>query len=134
MKRAVVRGVPGPVVNIIEADDRFRLPGFTIVNATSATKRGGLWDGIVFSPPPAEPIARQRLRMEVRLDQFRIALAEAGRLAAVEAAVMANPRAEVTWQYGGTIHRNSPLVMVAATAMTPAQMDAIFRAAMRVEI
>lgn len=132
MKKAVIES--GVVVNIIVADDDFSLPGKTLVTATAATQRGGLWDGSVFSPPPPEPIARQRRRMEARLDQFRIALAEAGRLAAVETVVMADPRATVTWQYGGTIHRNSPLVTIATTAMTPAQMDTIFRAAMRVEI
>ncbi len=131
MKKAVIRS--GVVVNIIEADDAFRLPGATLVPVTAATQMGGLWDGTVFSPPRPEPIARQRRRMSVRLDQFRIALAEAGRLVAVETAVAADPRAAVTWEYGGTIQRNSPLVTVAAGAMTPAQMDTVFRAAMAVE-
>ena len=131
MKKAVIRS--GVVVNIIEADDAFSLPGATLVPVTATTQMGGLWDGSVFSPPPPEPIARQRRRMTVRLDQFRIALAEAGRLAAVDAVVMADPRAAVTWQFGGMIQRNSPLVAVAATAMTPAQMDMVFRAAMAVE-
>ena len=132
MKKAVIKS--GVVVNIIEADDSFRLPDATIVPATPETQMGGLWDGSVFSPPPAEPIARQRRRMVARLDQFRIALAEAGRLVAVETAVMADPRAAITWEYGGAIKRNSPLVIVAATAMTPMQMDTVFRAAMRVDI
>ena len=131
MKKAVIES--GVVVNIIEADDDFRLPGATLVPVTAATQRGGLWDGSVFSPPPPEPIARQRRRMEVRLDQFRIAIAEAGRLAAVDTVVMADPRAAVTWQYGEMIRRTSRLASIASTAMTPAQMDAVFRAAMKVE-
>jgi len=131
MKKAVIES--GIVTNIIEADENFAPEGMTLVPATAATQMRGRWDGDVFLPPPAEPIARQRRRMEVRLDQFRIALAEAGRLIAVESVVMADPRAAITWEYGGAIHRNSPLVAVATTAMTPAQMDTIFRAAMRVE-
>jgi len=132
MKKAVIES--GIVTNIIEAEDDFAPDGMTLVPVTAATQMGGRWDGAVFSPPPAEPIARQRRRMEARLDQFRIALAEAGRLAAVETVVAADPRAAITWEYGGTIHRNSPLVAVAAIAMTQAQMDTIFRNAMRVEI
>jgi hypothetical protein len=133
MRRAVIDG--GVVVNIIEADADFTLPGVVLADADGTEQIGGTWDGAVFGPAPAEPIEAERDRMEVTLAQLRIALAEAGLLTAVEARVAAHPRASVIWEYGGTIRRNSPLIAAATgPGVTDETIDGTFRAAMRVEV
>jgi hypothetical protein len=134
MRRAVIEG--GIVANIIEADADFAPGGMMLVDAEDAGARiGGTWDGAAFGPPPPVAIERERDAMTVTLAQLRIALAEAGLLAAVEARVLATPRAATIWEYGGAIRRNSPLIAAATGAgVTDEAIDTVFRAAMRVEV
>jgi hypothetical protein len=133
MRRAVIDG--GVVVNIIEADADFTLPGVVLADADGTEQIGGTWDGAAFGPKPPPPIEEERDGMAVSLAQLRIALAEAGLLAAVEARVAAHPRASVIWEYGGAIGRNSPLIAAAAGgAVTDETIDSIFRAAMGVAV
>lgn len=73
---------------------------------------------------------------EVTMRQARLALLQAGKLAAVDAAIngMSEPAktaARIEWEYSGTVKRNQPLVLALAPALrlTSAQLDALFVAA-----
>jgi hypothetical protein len=133
MRRAVIDG--GIVTNIIEADAGFTLPGAVLADADGTEQIGGTWDGAAFGPKPPPPIEEERAGMVATLAQLRIALAEAGLLAAVEARVAAHPRASVIWEYGGAIGRNSPLIAAATgPGVTDEAIDTVFRAAMGVAV
>jgi hypothetical protein len=107
----------------------------TVVSATPDARIGGLWDGSVFSPPPPEPAARERLGMSVSNAQLRIALENAGQLAAFEARAMAAPVPAIIFEYGGQIRRESALIaQVKDATFTDAVIDNLFRAAIDVEM
>jgi hypothetical protein len=77
-------------------------------------------------PPPAS----------VTMRQARLALLQAGHLAAVTAALAATPgmageAARIEWEYASTLERDSPLVQAFAAqlGLTGADLDALFTAA-----
>lgn len=73
---------------------------------------------------------------EVTMRQARLALLQAGKLAAVDAAINALPEptksaARIEWEYSGTVRRRQPLVLALAPALglNDAALDALFIAA-----
>lgn len=68
---------------------------------------------------------------EVTLAQARTALRRAGILNAVDAAIRNSGNAEMldAWEYGNTLHRNSPMLKVMATALSlsDSQVDQLFK-------
>lgn len=77
---------------------------------------------------PAPPVPQ-----EVTMRQARLALAEAGLLPAVDAAIagMTEPQrtaALIEWEYSGTVQRDKPLVLALASSLglTEAQLDELF--------
>lgn len=84
---------------------------------------GRRWTGATFEDVPAGPPAVISPR------QFRLALASAGLLDAVEAAVAAADQAtRITWEYATEVRRSDPLLGAMATAMgkTDAEVDSLF--------
>jgi len=88
-------------------------------------------------PATQEQVAARELaaRSEQRVDmaQARLALLQAGHLAAVDAAIAAMPGAEgsaarIEWGYRSTVRRGSPLVqsMAAVLSLTESDLDALF--------
>jgi len=84
----------------------------------------------VASLPPPEP---PRVPQEVTMRQARLALAGAGKLEAVSAAIESLPEsqriaARIEWEYSGSVQRTKPLVLALAPAlgMTSAQLDQLF--------
>ena len=73
---------------------------------------------------------------EVTPRQARLALAAAGKLAAVDAAIdalsePARAQARITWDYSTMVHRDNPVLpaLAAALGMTDAEVDALLAAA-----
>lgn len=73
---------------------------------------------------------------EVTMRQARLALLQAGKLAAVNAAVAAMPgaagdTARIEWEFSSTVERHRPLVeaLGASLGMTADQLDDLFRTA-----
>jgi hypothetical protein len=76
--------------------------------------------------PPAVPA-------EVTMRQARLALAAAGKLAAVDAAIssLSEPQksaAQIEWEYSAAVRRTQPLVLALAPAigLSDEQLDALF--------
>lgn len=108
--------------------------------ARSMHAREMVEQGVTIAPysEPAPEIPGQ-----VSMAQARIALEEAGKLAAVEAAIASlknkqKKRAEVAWEYATTVTRNGSLVRLLskhpAVNMTDAEIDALMVAASEVEL
>lgn len=88
--------------------------------------------GEALPTPPTAPY----VPAEVTMRQARLALLQAGKLAAVDAAIngMSEPQktaARIEWEYSGTVKRQQPLVLALAPALglTAAQLDALLVAA-----
>lgn len=121
----------GVVVNTIEVESLDFLPN--LVEATEGSI-GWLYDGEVFSPPPAPPAP---VPDNVTMRQARLALLGAGLLDDVDAAIAAIPNetqrraAQIEWEYATTVERASPLIgqLAPALSLTEAQMDQLFIAA-----
>jgi len=97
----------------------------------------GMWrayePGDTLPTPPDVPYVPPA---EVTMRQARLALLQAGKLAAVDAAINALPEptktaARIEWEYSGTVRRRQPLVLALAPALglNDAQLDALFIAA-----
>ena len=97
------------------------------------------WDGTewVHTPPdPAEILAAERARMVCSRFQARAALHAAGLLDQVQAAVdQADPFVRLAWADAVEFRRTSPTVLALAQTLglSDAQVDEVFRAAMRIE-
>lgn len=81
----------------------------------------------------AEVVIPPKAPTEVTMRQARLALADAGLLPAVDAAIegMQEPQktaARIEWEYSGTVQRNKPLVLALAPALglTETQLDELF--------
>ncbi len=67
--------------------------------------------------------------------QMRIALHDAGELAAVNLIALSDDRAAIVWEYATVILRNSPFIDALGTAhYTEEQIDGFFLEAMKVEV
>lgn len=105
----------GKVVNSIEAEGPDVLPGLTLVLPKGGSDIGWTWDGQNYSPPAPVPPSPPD---ETHAAWLRAALAEAGKLDAVDAAVeAAGPVKLALWQYATTIRRDDPDVMAIAGAL-----------------
>lgn len=89
----------------------------------------GTWTPPPAPPPPGPPTV-------VTMRQARLALLQAGKLAAVAPAIAALPSpakeaAQIEWEYSTEVQRSWPLVQALAPAlgMTNADLDALFIAA-----
>ena len=90
--------------------------------------------GLVEVPEPAPPVtpAPPAVPGSVSPRQARLALLNAGKLDAVEAAVAAGPQStRIAWEYGLEISRGDQLVveLAAALNLSDAEVDDLFRAA-----
>ena len=90
---------------------------------------GGTWTPPPAPPPPGPPTV-------VAMRQARLALLQAGKLAAVAPAIAALPSpqkeaAQIEWEYSTDVQRDWPLVKALAPALglTEADLDALFTAA-----
>jgi hypothetical protein len=70
----------------------------------------------------------------VSMAQARVALSNAGLLAAVNSAAAASPATAIAWEYATELHRDSPtlLGLGAALKLSSAQIDALFVTASKV--
>lgn len=89
----------------------------------------------VYSDEPPPPIT-PKCPASVTMRQARLALNEAGKLAAVNAAVAAMPgvtgdEARIEWEFSSTVERHRPLVtsLASALALSEAQLDDLFNRA-----
>ncbi|MBS0430493.1 MAG: hypothetical protein JSR41_24670 [Proteobacteria bacterium] len=82
-----------------------------------------------YVPPPFVPVPPRSVTMR----QARLALLEAGHLAAVNAAIAAMPRpskeaAQIEWEFAANVERNSPFLgsLSSALGMDEDQLDQLF--------
>lgn len=106
--------------------------GVVLVERVTDTEWRAYEQGDTLPTQPAVPY----VPAEVTMRQARLALLQAGKLAAVDAAIngMSEPAktaSRIEWEYSGTVKRNQPLVLALAPALglTSAQLDALFVAA-----
>jgi len=116
-----------------------------VVEAEGEPAEGGPWldvTGKVVGPGCTTPdggatwLPATAQVAEVTPRQARLALAAAGKLAAVDAAIgalsePARTQARITWDYSTMVQRDNPvlLALAAALGMTDAEVDALFAAA-----
>ena len=86
-----------------------------------------------------QSLAASRAGMIASAMQVRLALLAIGRLAEVETIVAASDTAtQIAWDKAGEFHRLSPTIAALAPAATPpftdADLDALFTAAMAIEV
>lgn len=119
MRYHVIEG--GKVANTILCDDPALLPGLTLVEATSGDI-GWTYSNGVFSPPQVA----SEVPSEIHIAWLRAALAEAGALTNVNAAVAAAGAVkQALWEYATTIRRADPDVGAIAGALS-LDLDALF--------
>ena len=104
------------------------------VEAPDEVTHGWAFNGTSWTPPPAPPPPGPPTVVSMR--QARLALLQAGKLAAVAPAIAALPSpqkeaAQIEWEYSTEVQRSWPLVQTLAQAlgMTEADLDALFTAA-----
>ena len=101
--------------------------------------RPSIGDGYVdgkFVPAPKPPAPPEPIPGAVTMRQARLALIDAGKYAQVNAAIHSMPgaeglRAQVEWDFAGTVERASPIVgmMGQLLALDEEQLDNLFRSA-----
>lgn len=121
----------GRVVNHAEADSDFAAGQGWVPAADS--RIGDLWDGSVFTSPPAPPVP---VPVAVTMRQARLALLHAGKLAAVTAAISGLPSpqkeaAQIEWEYSQEVQRHNGFVaqLGPVLGLDAAALDALFVAA-----
>ncbi len=128
-RMAVVSG-DGMVVNVVEANEGFTLPGMTLVASATAGVGDSYANGSFTRPPPLpEPVPE-----EVTDLQARLALSAAGLLASVDSAVAGSSEAVRVWYDRAlTWRRDSEHIAALAPALglTSEQIDLLFRDAAR---
>lgn len=84
-------------------------------------------------PTPADPPPPAPIPDEVSMRQACLALAQAGKLTAVDAAINAMPQpqqtfARIEWERGSTVNRNHDLTLqlAAAIGLSSADLDSLF--------
>jgi hypothetical protein len=126
-------GVSTGAVKQIE-EDAGTAPGWVPV-APPAVADGqiAIWASTQWVTQSALPTPAPAVPVSVTQRQARLALNQAGKLSAVDAAIAAlpdpqNTGARIEWEYASTIDRNSALVATLGVALgiTDADMDALF--------
>lgn len=113
MRCAVVQD--GLVVNVIEAEPGFLVPG-TLVIPSEVGAPGWTYDGSTFHRPVSPQIEAPA---DVHVAWLRAALAEAGKLDQVDAAVTSKGAVKkALWDYATSISRSDPDVIAVATALS----------------
>jgi len=114
------------VVNVIEAEPGFEIPGFLLVQTDEAGPR---WtydpDSGEFSPPPQPP---ETIPQVVTMRQARLALLQVGKLAMVDTAIAGLPEpdrtaAQIEWEYSQEVQRDKPFVLMLAPALGLSEED-----------
>ena len=118
----------GVVTNAIAASAEFAASIGAVANTENAAV-GWLYSRGVFSAPPvAPPVVPEFVSMR----QMRLAMLEAGLLAAVNDAVAAmtgaaGDAARIEWEFAAEVSREQPLML--SLGLTSKQLDALFIAA-----
>jgi hypothetical protein len=93
-------------------------------------QQGWTFDGTTWAAPAPEPTPVPRT---VSMRQARLALLQAGKLSAVDAAIAASPspakeQAQIEWEYATQVTRDSALMQQLATAigLTESDLDSLF--------
>lgn len=127
MRTAVIDG--NKVVNVIEAEPGFEMPGFLLVETGSAGPGWGYVDGEFVAPEPSTPTVPQSVTMR----QARRHLLNIGRLQDVDAAIDALPEpqrtaAKIDWEYSQVVERQSEFVLMLAPVLgwDAAGLDTMF--------
>lgn len=111
----------GIVTNTILCDDPGLFPALTLVEATEGGPGWSYSNGVFTAPEPVVPVPA-----DIHVAWLRAALAEAGTLSAINAAVAsAGAVKQALWEYATTIRRNDPDVMAIAGALST-DLDALF--------
>lgn len=89
--------------------------------------------------PPAQPtdaelLEAEREAMRCSMAQLGTAMIDAGVLDDFDAVVALDPRASMAWSKATHTSRNGPLLGPMDSIMTDAEIDDIFRAAMKIEV
>lgn len=115
----------------LEKDDAAKM--WRSVQDTSAIERFGLtladFPGVQAPPPPAYVSLQPTVPTSVTMRQARLALARAGLLVAVNAAVAAGGETlQIEWEFAATVDRTWPTLatLQVALGLTDAQVDALF--------
>jgi hypothetical protein len=130
MRYAILSGIT--VSNVIVADADFAVSVGAVACPDDVgigwTYDGTNWAAPAPKPPPVPGVVFMR--------QARLALLQAGKLAAVDTAIAALPspakdRAQIEWEYATEVKRDSDLVAQLAPALNldAAGLDALFTAA-----
>jgi len=117
----------GVVVNVIEAEPGFELPGLTLVESNTAGPGDTYAGGVFTRRPVVVPVPE-----EVTALQARLALATVGKLAAIEAAVASADAATQVWFDRAPVwRRDSPMIasLASAVGLGDGQIDDLFRLA-----
>lgn len=129
-KYAVIEN--GLVVNVIVAEADFASASGAIACNDGVTI-GDKWDGVNFIPAPPEPVKPPQ---SVTMRQARLALLQAGKLSAVNAAIstmsgVQGEAARIEWEFSNEVQRSQPLVAALAPVldMDSSQLDQLFIAA-----
>ena len=123
------------VVTNVETDPSMLMPGDrTVLGIDGATtvEPGMIYAGNTFVPAPEpEPVFAP-----VTMRQAKLALSRAGLLAQVNAAIagmegQAGEEAQIEWEYGSEVYRDSDLMLGIAgiLGMTPNDIDGLFKTA-----
>lgn len=127
----------GKVVNTLmwDGESEWQPPeGMQVVEVAEGqhVSIGFSYDGAAFVAPPAaaEPVS---IPQSVTMRQARLALLAAGKLPAVNAAIVSLPSpqmeaAQIEWEFAATVDRGSAFVqsLSAALALSDADLDALF--------
>lgn len=117
--------------------DRRYHPNFVaslvVVPAGAAIAVGDSYVGGQFGPPPVTPTLPALVPAQVSMRQARLALLNAGKLAAVDAAIASLPSpgkeaALIEWNYSATVERGSAIVALLGPLLDldDAALDAFF--------
>lgn len=128
MRYAIISG--NVVTNTIVADADFA----ATIGAVELPEYAGIgwtYDGVNWTAPPLPAPPPPPTSASMR--QARLALLQAGKLAAVEAAINAltgpaKEAAQIEWEYATEVRRDSALMkqLAAAIGLTEADLDALF--------
>jgi hypothetical protein len=116
----------GPFSQISKESDHYNCDG--TIYPFSVVGDDGIEQKWVPPPPPPPPAPKV-----VTMRQARLALLQAGKLADVDAAILALPSpdketAQISWEYATEVRRDSALMQQLATAigLTEADLDSLF--------
>jgi hypothetical protein len=127
MRYAIIEN--GVVVNVAVADEAYAAEQGWMAAPDDVSPGWAYVNGAFTAPPPPKPV----VPASVAMHQARLALLQAGKLAAVDAAIAALPSpakeaAQIEWEYATEVKRSSTLVaqLAPALGLDDAALDALF--------